>query len=243
MIQRQTNAQGVAIGAMLLYAILVLAGCSWLTDPEKTVFEQILHYSFDPQTILSTVHEQRGLKMESWVVNPTPHPSAAPVHWSQDDFYRVATALVPPDLAGRAYLVIMGLDVSCQDADQGVTRMDFHLSTRLDRQVRSDLIIIVNARDGWASVTRQDKSPGVLSSRALDPASMKVTATKALQIAENLAGRAYRQKVGNQCFVSGSGNGGSWLVMYQRQDQSHLVPDLEIEVFASGEARIVRQQN
>lgn len=232
-----------AILAMMPYIALALAGCSW-KDPEETISYQSFYYSFNSQTILDTIDVGQGLQLEAWKIPPTPPPSPASVNWSQDDFYRVALALVPPDLASRTYLYGAQFWIDCQHVEQGITRMSFDMSTHLDRQhsqIRSDLGIIVNAREGWASVSRDDKSPGVFSYKPSDFPRMKVSAAQALRLAEDLAGSAYRQKVGNQCDIFGLEAGEYWWLMYS-EPVPNTPPGLEIHVFQSGEAKIFRQR-
>ncbi len=244
MAQIRTVTQGIVNATAALCVALVLAGCLSYKDPEEDVSHQKLFYSFNPQTILSTIDKGEGLQLETWNVFPTPQPSSAPANWNQDDFYQVAVALIPPDLADRTYLYNAGFWGDCRHSDQGITSMHFKLSTRVDRQhsqVRSELHITVNAREGWASVYRWDLSPAVKSYGLLDLSKMKVQATQALHLAEELAGRAYRQEVENRCYVSGVAAIDSWWLMYSQPIQN-VLPDLKIQIFQSGEAKVVRQR-
>jgi hypothetical protein len=236
-----------SILTVILCALIMLAGCSLILnykDPEETIAYETLYYSFDPQTILDTIDKGQGLRLESWKVYPTPPPSSSLVNWNQDDFYRMAVALIPSDLVGHTYLYLMSFRVDCKDVNSGITAMYFDLSTRLDRQqsqTRSELSIGIQASEGWASISRADKSPGVHTYGTIDLSKMKVTATQALHLAEDLEGRAYRQKVGDRCSIYGTGGGDYWWLMYEEPIQN-TPPGLEIRVYQSGGAKIFRQR-
>lgn len=247
MIKIKRSVYRAVILTVMLCALMMLASCSSIMnpkDPEETVSYEIHYYSFDLKTILDTVSKGQGLQLETWTIQPAPGPVSVPVNWSQDDFYRVAAALIPPDLAGRTYLHLASFGVDCKDVNSGIAGMYFHLSTRMDgqqSQTRSELSIVVQASEGWANISRTDKSPGVKIYGTLDLSKIKIAATQALRLAEDLAGRSYRQRVGDRCSIYGTTGGDYWHLMYDEPIQN-TPPGLEIRVYQSGEAKIFRQR-
>jgi hypothetical protein len=175
-------------------------------------------YRFDPQTILQAAEPAKSLQPSpDW---PARVRIVDRVTWSENDYYRIALASVPPSWHGDLNVEFVNFDLSCRDLNDAPQTMHytFFNSERNPegKLVFSELDVSVYATEGqiWWLLKRFFRHPDRGLPPKIDLAHLKVTRADALRIAEANGGNQYRQEAQDDCDIGFTLGYGSWDIAY-----------------------------
>jgi len=175
-------------------------------------------YRFDPRTILEMTDPLKALQPSpDW---PTREEIVDKVAWSENDYYRIALAAVPPNWYGDLNLELVQYDLSCRDLANTPQNMHYTFfnseKNAEGKLVFSELSISVYPTEGqiWWHLQRFFRHPDRTLPLKTDLAHLKITSKDALRIAETNGGSQYRQEAQDDCEIGFTLGNGSWDVSY-----------------------------
>ncbi len=202
---------GTVIGILICMATLLTA--CFQKETSYKIGEGF--YSFDATTVLSTLDSGQSLHVE--MIKPTPPPMSEPVRWSEEDFFKVASKVMPPEWKKDSMLRSLGFHfLPCQDIQAGPQGMviDFY---KMVGEVRSEFQVAIEARAGYVSWGQVDYHPTQHARPVYSPIELpklKVHTLDALRLAEEQGGKEYRLRVNNDCEISGGLVVDVWTIWY-----------------------------
>jgi hypothetical protein len=175
-------------------------------------------YQFDPKTILKMPDPLEALQPSlDW---PARVKIVDKVAWSEEDYYRIALAAVPPSWHGDLNLEFVDYELSCGDLAGTPQQMHYTFFNSAKnsegRLVFSELGISVYPTEGqiWWRIQRFFRHPSRSLPLKTDLAHLKVMGADALHVAEVNGGSQYRQEAKGECRIEFTLGDGAWGVSY-----------------------------
>jgi hypothetical protein len=253
--------KSIAKWALLLVMCVILFGLvcvasvyRWPTvftlEEEQRISYEELTYQIEPSTLIQSLQQGRP---DVFILNTaTPEVIAQqadiPVPWKQVDYYDIAKSFsqsVLHDPLDNWKLRKMFFDGSCKNISIGfqvggvaVFRSE-QIRERSSRVIRHIQIFAKESQMYYAS---EEIYPQLWQWQALDLAQINISAEKAIEIAENAGGAAFRKKYDNRCYIYNSieaeGKYRGWWVHYRANDNYSLTFDVVVDPL-TGEYKII----
>jgi hypothetical protein len=213
MMMRKSNALIVQT-IVIIFLSTLLSSCGVIikeymdSTREDREYVSYGYFSFEKATILYDLSQGRTDTFEPlatpanlWWDSNTP-----PVHWSQDDYYRIARAFFEkvwgesPDGWG---LKKLEFQLNCESIENGPqlgiiwfykVYKDGNLQVRIEREIT---ILPTVEEIHWA----QSRITNARQNSGIDLARFKYPVERVLQLAENIGGRDSRLNVDNNCDI------------------------------------------
>lgn len=175
-------------------------------------------YQFDPETILQAADPAETLHPSpDW---PTRVKTVDKVAWSENDYYRIALAAIPPVWHGDLNLEFVNFDLPCLNLSGTPQTMSYtFFNSEKDsggKLVFSELGISIYPTEGqiWWLLSRFYRHPDRSLPPKTDLAHLRITSKDALRIAEINGGSQFRQEAQDDCDIGFALGYGTWDIDY-----------------------------
>jgi hypothetical protein len=201
------------------------------------------YYSVDPDTILESLTQGNTDVFTPLAATPEgelPVPQRL-VYWSEEDFFLVAKTIHEQswgESLGDQNLYRILFRTDCAIAERGIfseAEIDSFkiIQTEGEEETRIEHWINIMPSIDLVYTVEVAYQPNVNYKELIELSLYQVTASEALQIAENSGGSTIRAEVGNDCEISvltpGSGDRG-WRILYQNKtDRYYLLFEIAID--------------
>jgi hypothetical protein len=218
-------------GFFFIVSVMLVSvfACNFGSINEKEYPKLVLnqYYKIEPDSIFESLDQAEkdvfALTDEPiWL--PTPPPSK-PVNWNQADYFRIAEALheyVWGETLENWNLYYMSFSLDCNEFNDGFQRVQFKYFTNVktsDRESRIVHNIELDPRNKIVNVGETVYYPKLINWKTIDLTNVKISASEALQIAEQNGGYNKRLAAGNDCAISATISRDAieydgWIVLY-----------------------------
>jgi hypothetical protein len=235
----------ITLAFVTLFAA-VLSCNIWKTEEQTNLFSQ--YYTIEPASLLDSLkHGEMAFTPVSQRPEFIPFDQQITVNWHQADYFYIANALYEGVLGKTLLgwqLSSMDFDLPCSQIQNGFQngRFSFFSVVREDDQgLRLTRFIVIDPRDNFVHVSEEKYSPNLIDLKSIDMAQLKISADRALQIAESNGGEEKRASVNDACDISlqlilDQRNRWQWKVYYSRWDDRTSFFEILIDPF-TGEIR------
>jgi hypothetical protein len=227
----------VSIGLVCVACFGVLALLESISDRRETKTNLFFHcYTIEPESMIEALNTGKvdvfSLVAEEPPSIPVEQQSA--VLWTQDDYVRIVNALFQftqnDDLANGWQLESMNFSSDCESFGEGFYDGNFHFFKVVktdERESRIERIVNIDPLNKVVLITENEYSPILADWSGINLDKNLISASEALQIAEDNGGEEERLSANNACYVDLHFNYGVgwwekdwwWDVWYRRSDK------------------------
>ena len=218
----------------LLFAVTL--SCNSQTEEKTILLDQ--YYTIDPTSLQNgdlDVFSPVSTGPELLPVN-----QQLPVDWLQADYFYIANTLYNSVLGKSLQdwnLNSMDFRLGCSKIRNGFQngRFEFFKVVKeKEHEARMSRFIDIDPRGNLVHIKEWEYYPKLVNWGIIDLTELKISADRALQIAETSGGEEMRQSVGNACNISlvlspGPANNRDWKVSYTRSDDRSSLFHIEID--------------
>jgi hypothetical protein len=217
------------------------------TEEQTNLFDQ--YYTIEPTSLLDSLKRgEMAFTPVSQKPKLIPFDQKVTVNWRQADYFYIANA-VHEGVLGKTLLgwqlSSMGFALGCSQVQNGFQNGRFRFFSVIkdgDQEARLERFIDIDPSNNFVNVSETKYSPNLVDLKSIDMAQLKVSADRALQIAESNGGEEKRASVKNACSISlaltlDRTNKWYWDVFYTRHDDRTLFFDIQIDPY-TGEIHV-----
>jgi hypothetical protein len=238
---------GLTISITLAFVMLFAVSCNiGKTEEQTNLFSQ--YYTIEPASLMDSLnHGEMAFTPVSQRPEFLPFDQQVTVNWHQADYFYIANALYEGVL-GKSLrgwqLSSMGFHLACSQVQNGFQSGRFGFFSVVkddDQESRLERFIDIDPRSNFVHVSETKYSPKLIDLKSIDITQLKISADRAIQIAESNGGEEKRASVKNACNISllltlDRTDTWHWRVYYARSDDRTLFFDILIDPY-TGEIR------
>jgi hypothetical protein len=210
-------------------------------------------YSIDSSTLLDSIKSEKTNAFSLLKATPAvyPAPSAAPVGWTQADYFSIAQAFHQfawkESLAGwKLGSISFGLD--CKEVSIGPQQAGFKFYKLLNGQNNQNRLehrLFIDAKNNDINLDEFEIFPNAYTLASIDLSKAKITMQDALQIAEKNGGTKTRSRVNNNCYIGANYDSNAaydkgWYMIYTTTSGDKVINLLWLDIDAqTGASKVV----
>ncbi len=226
----------------VIVLLLAMLSCSvGETEQQTNLLDQ--YYTIEPTSLLDSLkHGEMAFTPVSQKPKLIPFDQKVTVNWSQADYFDIANAVYEGVLEKTLLgwqLGSMDFALGCSKVQNGFQNGRFSFFSVVEdnnQESRLESSIDIDPSNNFVNVYETKYSPNLVDLKSIDMAQLKVSADRALQIAESKGGEEKRVSVKNACSISlaltrDRKNKWYWDVFYTRHDDRTVFFDILIDPY------------
>jgi hypothetical protein len=230
----------VTLAFVMLFAAVLSCNIDQ-TEEQTNLFSQ--YYTIEPTSLLESLKRgEMAFTPVSQRPEFVPFDQQVTVNWHQVDYFYIANALYEGVLGKTLQgWQMSGMDfaLGCSQAQNGFQNGRFGFFSVVkdnDEESRLERFIDIDPSDNFVNTSETKYSPNLVDLKIIDMTQIKISADRALQIAESNGGEEKRASVKNACSISlaltlDRRDKWYWDVFYTRSDDRTLFFDILIDPY------------
>ena len=230
----------ITLAFVMLFAAVLSCNIG-KTEEQTNLFSQ--YYTIEPTSLMDSL--QRG-EMAFTPVSQRPElipfDQQVTVNWHQADYFYIANAVYEGVLGKTLQgwqLASMDFRLDCSQIQNGFQNGRFRFFSIVkddDQESRLERFIDIDPSHNFVYVSETKYSPKLVDLKSIDIAQLKISADRALQIAESNSGEEKRASAKNACNISlvfslVQTNRWHWEVFYTRSDDRTSFFNIQIDPY------------
>lgn len=246
--KRLRPAISITLAFVMLFAAVLSCNIG-KTEEQTNLFSQ--YYTIEPSSLLEALqHGEVAFTPVSQRPELLPFDQQTIVNWQQANYFFIANALYE-DVLGKTLQgwQLSGMDfrLACSQIQNGAQNGRFRFFSVVEdsgQETRLERFIDIDPSHNFVHVSETKYSPKLIDLKSIDLTQIKISADRALQIAESNGGEEKRASVNNACNISmlltlDRTDRWQWRVYYARSDDRTLFFDILIDPY-TGEIHFPR---